>query len=119
MHMHIHKDISKTKISWVYRAVGVSTAAFVVAMLEGSTQPGVWFPEEVSLLFPYTTLRFVLFSMKNDVEIFFLQPQGIAVEAREALLKRASQGTFNFILNKLATSSLFADIDSLYPLCFV
>ncbi|KAJ0229893.1 Sacchrp_dh_NADP domain-containing protein [Hirschfeldia incana] len=54
-------------------AVGVSTAAFVVAMLEGSTQPGVWFPEE---------------------------PQGIAVEAREALLKRASQGTFNFILNK-------------------
>ncbi|RID56894.1 hypothetical protein BRARA_F00310 [Brassica rapa] len=54
-------------------AVGVSTAAFVVAMLEGSTQPGVWFPEE---------------------------PQGIAVEAREALLRRASQGTFNFILNK-------------------
>ncbi|XP_024006164.1 uncharacterized protein LOC18011049 isoform X2 [Eutrema salsugineum] len=54
-------------------AVGVSTAAFVLAMLEGSTQPGVWFPEE---------------------------PQGIAVEAREALLSRASQGTFNFILNK-------------------
>lgn len=54
-------------------SVGVSTAAFVAAMLEGSTQPGVWFPEE---------------------------PQGIAVEAREVLLKRASQGTFNFILNK-------------------
>lgn len=30
-----------------YRTVGVSTAAFILAMLEGSTQPGVWFPEEV------------------------------------------------------------------------
>ncbi|AAF87886.1 Hypothetical protein [Arabidopsis thaliana] len=29
-----------------------------------------------------------------------MRPQGIAVEAREVLLKRASQGTFNFILNK-------------------
>ncbi|KAL9663064.1 hypothetical protein QQ045_027901 [Rhodiola kirilowii] len=54
-------------------SVGTSTAAFVLAMLEGSTQPGVWFPEE---------------------------PEGIAIEARELLLKRASQGTFNFIMNK-------------------
>uniref|UniRef100_A0A7N0U355 Saccharopine dehydrogenase NADP binding domain-containing protein n=1 Tax=Kalanchoe fedtschenkoi TaxID=63787 RepID=A0A7N0U355_KALFE len=53
--------------------VGTSIAAFVLAMLEGSTQPGVWFPEE---------------------------PEGIAIEARELLLKRASQGTFNFIMNK-------------------
>lgn len=53
--------------------VGVSTAAFILAMLEGSTQPGVWFPEE---------------------------PDGIDIEAREVLLKRASQGTINFIMNK-------------------
>lgn len=29
------------------RCVGVSVAAFARAVLEGSTQPGVWFPEEV------------------------------------------------------------------------
>lgn len=28
------------------------------------------------------------------------QPEGIAIEAREVLLKRAAQGTFNFIMNK-------------------
>lgn len=28
--------------------MGYATAAFVLAVLEGSTQPGVWFPEEVS-----------------------------------------------------------------------
>ncbi|PHU03203.1 hypothetical protein BC332_28454 [Capsicum chinense] len=55
------------------RSVGISTAAFVLAILEGSTKPGVWFPEE---------------------------PEGIAVEAREVLLQRASQGTINFIINK-------------------
>ncbi|XP_054817822.1 uncharacterized protein LOC129317534 [Prosopis cineraria] len=55
------------------RSVGISTAAFVLAILEGSTQPGIWFPEE---------------------------PEGIAIEAREILLKRASQGTFNFVMNK-------------------
>ncbi|CDP16793.1 unnamed protein product [Coffea canephora] len=60
-----HRQLSKS--------VGNATAAFVLAVLEGSTQPGVWFPEE---------------------------PQGIAVEAREIVLKRASQGTLNFIMNK-------------------
>ncbi|CAL5358015.1 unnamed protein product [Camellia sinensis] len=50
-------------------SVGTATAAFALAILEGSTQPGVWFPEE---------------------------PEGIAIEAREALLKRAAQGTINF-----------------------
>lgn len=30
-----------------FRSVGVATAAFALAVLEGSTQPGVWFPEEV------------------------------------------------------------------------
>ncbi|XP_056169420.1 uncharacterized protein LOC115677350 isoform X2 [Syzygium oleosum] len=54
-------------------SVGYSIAAFVLAVLEGSSQPGVWFPEE---------------------------PEGIAVEAREILLKRASQGTTNFVMNK-------------------
>ncbi|XP_027909250.1 uncharacterized protein LOC114168572 isoform X1 [Vigna unguiculata] len=55
-------------------SVGISTAAFALAILEGSTQPGVWFPEE--------------------------QPQGIPIEAREVLLERASQGTFNFVMNR-------------------
>lgn len=54
-------------------SVGVATAAFVLAVLEGSTQPGVWLPEE---------------------------PEGIAVEARQLLLERASQGAFNFVMNK-------------------
>lgn len=30
-----------------FRSVGNATAAFALAVLEGSTQPGVWFPEEV------------------------------------------------------------------------
>ncbi|XP_051141894.1 uncharacterized protein LOC127258886 [Andrographis paniculata] len=60
-----HKKLSES--------VGNATAAFVLAMLEGSTQPGVWFPEE---------------------------PEGIAIEAREALLSRSAQGTTNFIMNK-------------------
>ncbi|KAI4306741.1 hypothetical protein L6164_029994 [Bauhinia variegata] len=54
-------------------SVGNATAAFVLAVLEGSTQPGVWFPEE---------------------------PEGIPIEAREVLLKRAAQGTINFVMNK-------------------
>lgn len=29
------------------RAVGTAIAAFALAVLEGSTQPGVWYPEEV------------------------------------------------------------------------
>uniref|UniRef100_A0A0A0KEK7 Saccharopine dehydrogenase NADP binding domain-containing protein n=1 Tax=Cucumis sativus TaxID=3659 RepID=A0A0A0KEK7_CUCSA len=55
------------------QSVGYSTAAFALAVLEGSTQPGVWFPEE---------------------------PEGIAIEAREVLLRRAAQGTINFVMNK-------------------
>ncbi|KAL5766456.1 hypothetical protein ACOSP7_017073 [Xanthoceras sorbifolium] len=54
-------------------SVGNATAAFALAVLEGSTQPGVWFPEE---------------------------PEGIAVEARELLLERATRGTANFVMNK-------------------
>ncbi|MED6162443.1 hypothetical protein PIB30_070473, partial [Stylosanthes scabra] len=53
--------------------VGIATAAFALVILEGSTQPGVCFPEE---------------------------SQGLALEAREVLLKRASQGTFNFVMNR-------------------
>ena len=30
-----------------FRSVGAATAAFAIAVLERSTQPGVWFPEEV------------------------------------------------------------------------
>ncbi|XVF47323.1 hypothetical protein PTKIN_Ptkin03bG0100200 [Pterospermum kingtungense] len=54
-------------------SVGNATAAFALAILEGSTKPGVWFPEEA---------------------------EGIAIEAREVLLKRAAQGTINFVMNK-------------------
>ncbi|KAG2622920.1 uncharacterized protein LOC120696663 [Panicum virgatum] len=54
-------------------SVGFATAAFALAVLEGNTQPGVWFPEE---------------------------PEGIAVEARKLLLERASRGTSNFVMNK-------------------
>ncbi|KAJ0976134.1 hypothetical protein J5N97_018099 [Dioscorea zingiberensis] len=60
-----HKRLSES--------VGYSTAAFALAILEGSTQPGVWFPEE---------------------------SEGIAVEERKLLLERASEGTINFIMNK-------------------
>ncbi|CAI0450212.1 unnamed protein product [Linum tenue] len=60
-----HKSLSQ--------CVGTATAAFALAILEGSTQPGVWFPEE---------------------------PEGIAVEARQILLERVSQGTINFVMNK-------------------
>lgn len=54
-------------------SVGTAVAAFVLAVLEGSTQPGVWFPEESA---------------------------GIAVEERETLLRRAAEGAFNFVMNK-------------------
>ncbi|KAK3139282.1 hypothetical protein QOZ80_5AG0380680 [Eleusine coracana subsp. coracana] len=54
-------------------SVGYGIAAFALAVLEGNTQPGVWFPEE---------------------------PEGIAIEARNLLLERASQGTTNFVMNK-------------------
>ncbi|KAK9154784.1 hypothetical protein Sjap_002264 [Stephania japonica] len=60
-----HKRLSES--------VGIAIASFALAVLEGSTEPGVWFPEE---------------------------PQGIAIEARELLLERASQGTINFVMNK-------------------
>lgn len=54
-------------------SVGYATTAFALAILEGSTQPGVWFPEE---------------------------PEGIAIESRKLLLRRASEGTQNFVMNK-------------------
>ncbi|KAJ4780233.1 hypothetical protein LUZ62_064490 [Rhynchospora pubera] len=54
-------------------SVGYATAAFVLAVLEGNTQPGVWFPEE---------------------------PEGIAIEARKLLLQRAAEGTSNFVMYK-------------------
>ncbi|PAN15943.1 hypothetical protein PAHAL_3G021600 [Panicum hallii] len=54
-------------------SVGYATAAFALSVLDGKTQPGVWFPEE---------------------------PEGIPIEAREPLLECASQGTSNFVMNK-------------------
>ncbi|XP_026659657.2 uncharacterized protein LOC103705067 isoform X3 [Phoenix dactylifera] len=59
-----HKNLSVS--------VGYATAAFVLSVLEGSTQHGVWFPEE---------------------------PEGIAIEARKILLERAAHGTINFVMN--------------------
>ncbi|KAJ7298187.1 hypothetical protein O6H91_20G026600 [Diphasiastrum complanatum] len=55
------------------RCVGIATAAFARAILEGSTQAGVWFPEEDGAL---------------------------DVPSRQKLLDRASQGAFNFLMNK-------------------
>ncbi|KAL2633105.1 hypothetical protein R1flu_004584 [Riccia fluitans] len=55
------------------RAVGVCIAAFARAVLEGSTKPGVWYPEEDG---------------------------GIRVEDREKLLECACKGTINYIMNK-------------------
>ncbi|WVZ54570.1 hypothetical protein U9M48_005350 [Paspalum notatum var. saurae] len=57
----------------LFVSVGFATAAFALTVLEGNTQPGVWFPEE---------------------------PEGIPMEARELLLERASEGTSNFVMNK-------------------
>ncbi|CAA0805844.1 Saccharopine dehydrogenase [Striga hermonthica] len=54
-------------------AAGTATAAFALAVLEGSTKPGVWYPEE---------------------------PEGIAVEAREKLLRRAAEGAMEFQITK-------------------
>ncbi|XP_031272467.1 uncharacterized protein LOC116130926 [Pistacia vera] len=54
-------------------SVGTATSAFALALLEGVTKPGVWFPEE---------------------------PEGIAIEARKVLLERAAHGTINFVMNK-------------------
>ncbi|XP_061362439.1 uncharacterized protein LOC133306173 isoform X3 [Gastrolobium bilobum] len=68
--------------------VGIATAAFALAILEGSTQPGVWFPEEV---FPLCYNYFIE---------FYMQPEGLPIEAREVLLMRARQGTINFVMNK-------------------
>lgn len=52
-------------------SVGHSTAAFAIAMLDGETEPGVWFPEENG-----------------------------ALKQRMKLLKYASMGCQRFILNK-------------------
>ncbi|KAL2644067.1 hypothetical protein R1flu_011654 [Riccia fluitans] len=54
-------------------AVGVCIAAFARVVLEGSTKPGVWYPEEDG---------------------------GIRVEDREKLLERACKGTINYIMKK-------------------
>ncbi|KAK4407447.1 hypothetical protein Sango_0325700 [Sesamum angolense] len=54
-------------------AAGVATAAFALAVLEGSTKPGVWYPEE---------------------------PEGISIEARETLLRRVADGAINSVITK-------------------
>ncbi|KAK4419613.1 hypothetical protein Salat_2374200 [Sesamum alatum] len=59
-------------------AAGVATAAFVLAVLEGSTKPGVWYPEE---------------------------PEGISIEARETLLRRVADGATNSVVIKYVTTS--------------
>ncbi|RLN00189.1 uncharacterized protein C2845_PM06G14880 [Panicum miliaceum] len=67
---NIHGLFTHRKLSI---SVGYAATAFVLAILEGNTQPGVWFPEE---------------------------PEGIATEARKLLLERATQGATNFLMNK-------------------
>jgi len=63
--VYVHKELSK--------CVGLSTAAFAMSVLEGGTQPGVWYPEEGG---------------------------AVAPEDRALLLERASKGTIKFVLNK-------------------
>lgn len=63
--VYVHKELSK--------AVGIATAAFAQNMLEGGTQPGVWFPEEEG---------------------------AVAAESRGTLLERGSAGTKKFLMNK-------------------
>ncbi|URD77328.1 Saccharopine dehydrogenase [Musa troglodytarum] len=67
-------------------SVGYSIAAFALAVLEGSTQHGVWFPEE---------------------------PEGIAIDARKVLLERAvaAEGTINFVMNKGVVQLFFEMVD--------
>lgn len=44
-----------------FRSVGIATAAFALAILEGSTQPGVWFPEEVCVIvYPILIIFYVI-----------------------------------------------------------
>ncbi|KAL2641560.1 hypothetical protein R1flu_009147 [Riccia fluitans] len=72
-------------------AVGVCIAAFARVVLEGSTKPGVWYPEEFCDL-----VRVCLTGIMD----YLLQDGGIRVEDREKLLERACKGTINYILNK-------------------
>ncbi|XP_025805490.1 uncharacterized protein LOC112884328, partial [Panicum hallii] len=67
---NIHGLFTHRKLSI---SVGYAATVFVLAILEGNTQPGVWFPKE---------------------------PEGIATEARKLLLERATQGATNFLMNK-------------------
>jgi len=50
-----------------FRSVGISTAAFALAILEGSTQPGVWFPEEVFV--STSQFYFILYFLRSKMEI--------------------------------------------------
>jgi len=53
-----------------FRSVGTSTAAFALAILEGSTQPGVWFPEQVCV--SSSQFYFILFLLsKMENRAFF------------------------------------------------
>ncbi|KAG0557205.1 hypothetical protein KC19_11G110300 [Ceratodon purpureus] len=76
-----HKMLSVT--------VGFSVAAFARAVLEGATQPGVWFPEEEG---------------------------GIAESARRKLLERATEGTLNFVMNKYVLSCFQQNFNILWSL---
>lgn len=61
--LYVHERLSQS--------VGVATAAFARCMLEGQTQPGVWFPEERG-----------------------------ALADRRVLLQRAVEGSKRFVMNK-------------------
>eukprot|EP00850_Spirogloea_muscicola_P023939 SM000409S15240 [mRNA] locus=s409:30605:33042:- [translate_table: standard] len=63
--IYSHKRLSK--------CVGRCVAAFAQVLLEGGTQPGVWFPEEEG---------------------------AVAAEARGELLERSAEGAINFVMNR-------------------
>lgn len=56
--MYLHDINYNFELNRVCRSVGQATAAFVLAVLEGNTKPGVWFPEEVYILFIQTFYNF-------------------------------------------------------------
>ena len=46
--------------------MGFCVAAFALAVLEGSTKPGVWFPEEVSYIFLFVSHSLLSLSLSNS-----------------------------------------------------
>ena len=92
--------------------MGTATAAFAQAVLEGATQPGVWYPEQVSaaavpappparslLAWGAPTCPARMRPVEAD-SFSCLQEGGVAVAARARLLERAAEGCIQYVTNK-------------------